>query len=61
VLGAAFGEDEGVTLVGDGGWWGKQFCRVNGHMHLPALRAELRRVTAETVVPDHQNDAVNAA
>ncbi len=24
---------------------GKQFRRVNGHMHLPALRAALRRVT----------------
>jgi transposase-like protein len=40
---------------------GKQFRRVNGHMHLPALRAELQRVTAETVVPDRQNDTVNAA
>jgi transposase-like protein len=40
---------------------GKQFRRVNGHMHLPALRAELQRVTAETVVADHQNDTVNAA
>jgi putative transposase len=40
---------------------GKQFRRVNGHLHLPALRAALGRVTAETVVPDRQNDAVNAA
>jgi putative transposase len=40
---------------------GKQFRRVNGHLHLPALRAELRRVTAETVLPDRQNDTVNAA
>ena len=40
---------------------GKQFRRVNGHLHLPTLRAELQRVTAETVVPDHQNDTVNAA
>jgi putative transposase len=40
---------------------GKQFRRVNGHMHLPALRAELQRVTAENVVPDHQYDTVNAA
>lgn len=40
---------------------GKQFRRVNGHLHLPALRAALRRVTAETVVPDDQNDTVNAA
>jgi transposase-like protein len=40
---------------------GKQFRRVNGHLHLPALRITLGRVTAETVVPDHQNDTVNAA
>ena len=40
---------------------GKQFRRVNGHLHLPALRAELGRVTAETIVPDRQNDTVNAA
>jgi putative transposase len=40
---------------------GKQFRRVNGHMHLPALRAALQRVTAETVLPDRQNDTVNAA
>jgi transposase-like protein len=40
---------------------GKQFRRVNGHLHLTALRAELRRVTAQNVVPDHQNDTVNAA
>ena len=40
---------------------GKQFRRVNGHLHLTALRAELGRVTAETLVPDHQNDTVNAA
>jgi putative transposase len=40
---------------------GKQFRRINGHMHLPALRAELQRVTAETVAADRQNDDVNAA
>ena len=40
---------------------GKQFRRVNGHLHLPALRAALERVAAETVVPDRQNDTVNAA
>jgi transposase-like protein len=40
---------------------GKQFRRINGHLHLPALRIALGRVTAETVVPDHQNDTVNAA
>jgi len=40
---------------------GKQFRRINGHLHLPALRAELRRVTAETVAPTAQNETVNAA
>jgi putative transposase len=40
---------------------GKQFRRVNGHLHLPALRIALERVTAETVAPDRQNDTVNAA
>jgi transposase-like protein len=40
---------------------GKQFRRVNGHLHLATLHAELKRVTTETVVPHHQNDAVNAA
>ena len=28
---------------------GKQFRRVNGHLHLRALRAELERHTADTV------------
>jgi putative transposase len=40
---------------------GRQFRRVNGHLHLTALRAELQRVTTETVAPDPQNDTVNAA
>jgi hypothetical protein len=40
---------------------GKQFRRVNGHLHLPALRAALGRVTTETVLPDRHNDTVNAA
>jgi hypothetical protein len=40
---------------------GKQFRRVNGHLHLATLRAELQRVTTETVVPDHQNDTITAA
>jgi putative transposase len=40
---------------------GKQFRRVNGHLHLATLRAELQRVTAETVVPNPQNDTINAA
>jgi len=39
----------------------KQFRSVNGHLHLATLRAELQRVTTETVVPHHQNEAVNAA
>jgi transposase-like protein len=40
---------------------GQQFRRVNGHLHLPALRVALGRVTTENVVPDRQNDTVNAA
>jgi transposase-like protein len=40
---------------------GKQFRRVNGHLHLAALRTELQRVTTETVVPERQNDTVNTA
>src|SRR5829696_1039964 len=40
---------------------GKQFRRVNGRLHLVTLRAELQRVTTETVVPDPQNHTVNAA
>ena len=39
----------------------KQFRRVNGHLHLATLRAELQRVTTETAAPDRQNDTVNAA
>ena len=33
---------------------GKQFRRVDGHMHLRALRAELQRVTVEADAPDRQ-------
>jgi putative transposase len=41
---------------------GKQFRRVNGHLHLPALRAALERhVAAETVTPDRNTQPVNAA
>jgi putative transposase len=40
---------------------GKQFRRVNGHLHLPALRTALQRVTTETAIPDRQNHTVNAA
>ena len=40
----------------------KQFRRVNGHLHLRALRTTLERhVTTENVSSDHHNDAVNAA
>jgi putative transposase len=38
-----------------------QFRRVNGHLHLARLAAELERVTAENVAPDRQNKVVNAA
>jgi putative transposase len=37
---------------------GKQFRRVNGHLHLPTLRAALEREFAEPVV---HNDEVSAA
>ena len=30
---------------------GKQFRRVNGHLHLPALRAALDAISPETVGP----------
>ena len=40
---------------------GKQFRRVNGHLHLPALRAALEREVAESVVPVVHNDQVSAA
>ncbi len=41
---------------------GKQFRRVNGHLHLPALRAALERTTAEPVEPImHNDDQVSAA
>ncbi len=36
---------------------GKQFRRVNGHLHLPALRAALQREIAEPVGPVMHNDA----
>ncbi|MGV7654277.1 IS256 family transposase, partial [Mycobacterium kansasii] len=35
---------------------GKQFRRVNGHLHLPALRAALEREFAEPVAPIVHND-----
>lgn len=37
---------------------GKQFRRVNGHLHLSTLRAALERETAESVVPVVHNDQV---
>jgi putative transposase len=40
---------------------GKQFRRVNGHLHLPTLRVALERQTAESVVPVVHNDEVSAA
>lgn len=40
---------------------GKQFRRVNGHLHLPTLRAALERETAERVGPARHNDEVSAA
>ena len=40
----------------------EQFRRVNGHLHLPALRASLQRhVAAETVGPDRNTQDVSAA
>ncbi len=38
-----------------------QFRRVNGHLHLAKLAAELERVTAETVTPALDNEEVKAA
>ncbi len=38
-----------------------QFRRVNGHMHLPALRAALEAETAQTVGPITHTEEVNAA
>jgi putative transposase len=40
---------------------GKQFRRVNGHLHLPALRATLEREFAEPIGPAVHNDEVSAA
>ncbi len=40
----------------------KQFRRVNGHLHLPALRTALERHVAEhTVGADRHHETVNAA
>jgi transposase-like protein len=40
---------------------GKQFRRVNGHLHLPTLRAALERETAKRVGPARHTDQVSAA
>lgn len=40
---------------------GKQFRRVNGHLHLPGLRAALERGFAEPAGPVLHNDEVSAA
>jgi len=40
---------------------GKQFRRVNGHLHLPTLRAALERETAEPVGTISHDDQVSAA
>jgi transposase-like protein len=40
---------------------GKQFRRVNGHLHLPTLRAALEREVAKSVGPVMHNDQVSAA
>jgi putative transposase len=41
---------------------GKQFRRVNGHLHLRTLRAALERhVAAENAAPTRHNDTVTAA
>ena len=40
---------------------GKQFRRVNGHLHIPTLRAALERVSAEPVGPVVHTDQVSAA
>ena len=40
---------------------GKQFRRVNGRLHLPALRAALEREVTKDVTPVMHNHQVNAA
>jgi putative transposase len=40
---------------------GKQFRRVNGHLHLSALRVALEREVTETVGPVVQDEVVNVA
>jgi putative transposase len=40
---------------------GKQFRRVNGHLHLRTLRGALGRHVTENVVRNRNNDTVTAA
>jgi len=40
---------------------GKQFRRVNGHLHLASLRATLEREAAETVGATYHDDLVSVA
>ena len=40
---------------------GKQFRRVNGHLHLPALRTALERHITEDVVPVMHGEQMSAA
>jgi len=40
---------------------GKQFRRVNGHLHLASLRAALEREAAETVGATCHDDLVSVA
>ena len=39
----------------------KQFRRVNGYLHLPALRAALEAEVARTVTPAREDQEVEAA
>jgi len=56
VLGALPGSAQHALLVEAG----KQFRRVNGHLHLKSLRDTLERVTG-TVIPTRHTGTVNAA
>jgi hypothetical protein len=40
---------------------GKQFRRVNGHLHLPALRAALERHVGNETVGAHRHDETVSA
>jgi hypothetical protein len=40
---------------------GKQFRRVNGHLHLAALRTALEAEVAKTVTPVMHDEDINAA